>query len=116
VGLVVFHLYVFLFGILNFSIVLCLLFLSNLVVPIVLFYHGCSFVAVCKLVIIIIFPLSLMASVMRSTSISSLGILLSTSKSLYISSLFVLFIFFHPIVIFCVSISFVFFFTVFLRF
>ena len=41
-GLVVFYLYVFLFGILGFSIVLCCLFLDNLVVSIVLFYHGYS--------------------------------------------------------------------------
>ena len=57
-----------------------------------------------------------MASVMRSISISFLGILLSTSKSLYVSFSFVLSLSFHPIVIFCVSVSFVFFFTVFLRF
>jgi len=65
---------------------------------------------------IVIFPFSLMASVMRSISISSLGILLSTSKSLYVSSSFILSLSFYPIVIFCVSISFVFFFIVFLRF
>ena len=61
----------------------------------------------CRLDIIVIFPFSFIASVMRSVSISSFGILLSASKNLYVSSSFISFFSFHPIFIsFCSICSF----------
>jgi len=58
-----------------------------------------SIVTFCKLIIIVTFPFSLMALVIRSSSISSLGVLFFISKNLCIFSLFVSFFSFHPVII-----------------